>query len=376
MPSDSGVGGCSPHPITALGIYDPSETTAVDANPPGADNQQYQYFVIAVGSPGNPSYEKWMNRVCVKPNEYVRLEGAGSGPEAGWFVASAGVQRLLTSPSRFIGQVPSSREVIFYHTDHLGTPVVITNESGQVLSKHKYFPFGEEMSPQGGATHTRRFTGHERDSESGLDYMLARYYSAAQGRFLSVDPSSRGVDPRNPQTWNRYSYVLNNPLRLTDPDGLTYDDPEGKKRQAAVQQDPKRNSTEKGVVQEAGNATQSIKTETVPDAKIVITDKSGNTSSVVGSPEKVGAAGAAAEKNGSNVDVHAGEYNANKDSKTGQVVNAKVTIYSGSWEISKKGKAAGVSREKFNQDSFIHESAHVGGPRVRTEKQVTDMLGY
>jgi hypothetical protein len=50
--------------------------------------------------------------------------------------------------------------------------------------------------------------------------MLARYYSSSLGRFMAVDPSRASVRPAQPQTWNRYSYVFNNPLRLVDPDGM------------------------------------------------------------------------------------------------------------------------------------------------------------
>jgi len=66
----------------------------------------------------------------------------------------------------------------------------------------------------------QKFTGKERDSESGLDYFGARYMSSAQGRFTSPDPkqfNSRFLT--NPQKWNKYSYTLNNPLALVDPDG-------------------------------------------------------------------------------------------------------------------------------------------------------------
>jgi RHS repeat-associated protein len=64
------------------------------------------------------------------------------------------------------------------------------------------------------------FTGKERDDESGLDNFGARYYLSALGRFMSPDDGS-GVysDPTNPQSWNLYSYVLNNPLTGVDPDG-------------------------------------------------------------------------------------------------------------------------------------------------------------
>jgi RHS repeat-associated protein len=68
----------------------------------------------------------------------------------------------------------------------------------------------------------QRFTQKERDNESGLDYFLARYYSSAQGRFTSVDPSMTSARAIHPQSWNRYSYTINNPLRYTDPTGLDW----------------------------------------------------------------------------------------------------------------------------------------------------------
>jgi RHS repeat-associated protein len=65
-----------------------------------------------------------------------------------------------------------------------------------------------------------RSTGKERDAESGLDYFGARYYGSSMGRFMSPDPSNLGVDIYLPQTWNRYAYVVNNPLSLVDKNGL------------------------------------------------------------------------------------------------------------------------------------------------------------
>ena len=62
-------------------------------------------------------------------------------------------------------------------------------------------------------------TGKLRDNETGLDYFGARYYSGAQGRFTSADPLMASATVRNPQTWNRYAYGLNNPLRFIDPNG-------------------------------------------------------------------------------------------------------------------------------------------------------------
>jgi RHS repeat-associated protein len=63
------------------------------------------------------------------------------------------------------------------------------------------------------------FTGKEIDGESGNDYFGARYYASTMGRFMSPDPSRLSIMPNNPQTWNRYSYVYNNPLGLKDDNG-------------------------------------------------------------------------------------------------------------------------------------------------------------
>ena len=63
-------------------------------------------------------------------------------------------------------------------------------------------------------------TGHELSSETGLDYFGARYFSGAQGRFTTADPLMASAHVADPQSWNRYSYALNNPLKFVDPNGL------------------------------------------------------------------------------------------------------------------------------------------------------------
>jgi RHS repeat-associated protein len=113
--------------------------------------------------------------------------------------------------------------VTHFHLDHLGTPRLLTDSSGQVRAYHAYYAFGEEATPVGLDAERLKFTGHERDLgsvESGtddLDYMRARHNSPAMGRFLSVD-QHEGV-PGLPQSWNRYSYGLGNPQKFTDPNG-------------------------------------------------------------------------------------------------------------------------------------------------------------
>jgi RHS repeat-associated protein len=109
--------------------------------------------------------------------------------------------------------------------DHLGSTRLVM---GAQTERHDYLPFGYEVTGgwrtaglgYGPNTVPQKFTGQIRDNETGLDYFQARYYSAAQGRFLSPDPGNAGADPSDPQTWNGYAYVGNNPLSRTDPSGL------------------------------------------------------------------------------------------------------------------------------------------------------------
>jgi RHS repeat-associated protein len=70
------------------------------------------------------------------------------------------------------------------------------------------------------AENTWQFTGKERDPESGLDYFGARYFSSSLGRFTTPDPKARSARKIDPQSWNRYAYTLNNPLKFVDPDGM------------------------------------------------------------------------------------------------------------------------------------------------------------
>lgn len=124
------------------------------------------------------------------------------------------------------------REAFWLVPDHLGTPRMVADKSGSLagIRRHDYLPYGEELfANTGGRTLAQgyvgdsnrfKFVGHERDGESGLDFAGARYCGPIMGRFLSVDALMSSGTLRDPQTWNRYSYAINNPLKWTDPDGL------------------------------------------------------------------------------------------------------------------------------------------------------------
>jgi RHS repeat-associated protein len=111
----------------------------------------------------------------------------------------------------------------FIHQDYLSSARLLTDNNGNVYDSLDYLPFGEQIA--GGTATTHKFTGYERDAESGLDNAQARYYGSSLGRFMSPDPYNAGADPTNPQSWNMYSYVINNPLTFTDPSGLYVDGP-------------------------------------------------------------------------------------------------------------------------------------------------------
>ncbi len=108
----------------------------------------------------------------------------------------------------------------FRLTDWLGTLRATTDSSGALQGSCSSLPFGDGLACNGNIPDPHRFTGKERDTESGNDYFGARYYASNMGRFLSPDPLGNYVaDHSNPQTWNLYSYVLNNPLINVDPTG-------------------------------------------------------------------------------------------------------------------------------------------------------------
>ena len=69
-------------------------------------------------------------------------------------------------------------------------------------------------------TNSYKFTGKERDTETQNDYFGARFHQSNLGRFMSPDPKAASGNRINPQTWNRYTYTLNNPLKFFDPDGM------------------------------------------------------------------------------------------------------------------------------------------------------------
>jgi len=109
----------------------------------------------------------------------------------------------------------AERVITYYHNDLLGSPVMATNESGEVLWKEDYRPYGERLEKDLEAADNRLwYTNKAHDEDSGLTYLGARYYHPELGRFMGIDPA--GVPEHienNPMMFNRYAYGNNNPYR-------------------------------------------------------------------------------------------------------------------------------------------------------------------
>ncbi len=101
-------------------------------------------------------------------------------------------------------------------------------------SRRDFLPFGEELSVNVGGRSAalnygsqtdevrQKFTGYQKDSETSLDFAEARMYENRFGRFTAVDPLLASGKSANPQTFNRFIYVGNNPINITDPLGLDW----------------------------------------------------------------------------------------------------------------------------------------------------------
>jgi RHS repeat-associated protein len=148
--------------------------------------------------------------------------------------------------TEYPGVAPEATGTVYLTGDHLGSTRLVTSAAntlvngvspgaaGSVVKCYDYMPFGED-SPSGVGSRgscypsglypatpdvlSVKFTGKERDAESGLDWFNTRYMSSAQGRFTSPDQPIIDQFPQDPQSWNMYSYGRNNPLKYTDPTG-------------------------------------------------------------------------------------------------------------------------------------------------------------
>src|SRR5262249_498789 len=126
----------------------------------------------------------------------------------------------------YSGGTGSGAATNFYHGDWLGTKRVMTALNGTTSLTCTGFPFGDGVNCTGTNWTFNSFTDLIHDPETNLEHTLFRKYSGIQGRWLTPDPAgTASAHPTNPQSWNRYAYVMNNPVNATDPAGLEYNCP-------------------------------------------------------------------------------------------------------------------------------------------------------
>ncbi|MCL4872351.1 MAG: RHS repeat-associated core domain-containing protein [Anaerolineae bacterium] len=152
------------------------------------------------GDEGSRCDYKWVEQAVVKKSNY--------------FLAGRPIATRIT------GDPVSGNNGLFYFlTDHLGsTTMLITAAGAAVAGTAAYYqPYGSGRTSPPTTLTERGYTGHHENRDIGLTYMNARYYIPGLGRFLTADTIVPA--PANPQSHNRYSYVLGNPLVLVDPTG-------------------------------------------------------------------------------------------------------------------------------------------------------------
>jgi RHS repeat-associated protein len=231
------------------------------------------------------------------------LYWTGTGSDA---LAEAGVGGGLTEEYIFInGERVARRDasggaVHYYFSDHLKSADAITSNVGTIQEESDYYPYGGEVVVTGSDINNYKFTGKERDSESGLDMFGARYYGSSLGRFMTPDWAAKPITVPyanfgNPQSLNLYSYVQNNPSTVGDPDGhcpSPGDDCSKVKVEAKVTEQPKiiqnqpvdgANKTGvKGIIQD----TITVSGKTLNDTKV--DEKNASTSTLNGTLHDLG----------------------------------------------------------------------------------------
>jgi RHS repeat-associated protein len=162
---------------------------------------------------------------------YERTTSSSGQVEHVQFIYAAGVHGGSAFALRMAAADGSTSAMKYYHFDHLGSVTAMSDERGHVVSSGadatvmNYDPWGLRRDPDGRPAMTafnlqtgrREFTGHETITGVGLVNMNGRVYDPVLGRFLSPDPNVQVIGDQ--QSYNRYTYVTNNPLRYADPTG-------------------------------------------------------------------------------------------------------------------------------------------------------------
>ncbi|MGH9890558.1 MAG: RHS repeat-associated core domain-containing protein [bacterium] len=174
----------------------------------------------------------------MKNNGTLYWHGPAGEPLVETDLAGNVVDEYIFFNGQRIARRTAAGAVYYFFSDHLGSSRIVTDSAGTVVEDSDFYPFGGERVVLDGLNNNYKFTGQERDAESGLDYFIARHYAFTLGRFLQPDPvffqTSMLTDP---QRFNQYTYARNNPLSYVDPTGEAIKlsmDPEQRRKQLAA----------------------------------------------------------------------------------------------------------------------------------------------
>ena len=207
-------------------VYDADGNRVVQLTEASGGTSSERTVYVGLGGTGKSLYERTTRGTTT---EHVQFLYAG---------ASHGGSAFALRVVKQEGDNSAPQEATkYYHLDHLGSVTAMSDEQGHVIDASwggpdagvmGYDPWGARRSPDGHAADPatfnlqvghREFTGHETIPGVGLINMNGRVYDPVLGRFLSPDPTVQF--PSDLQSYNRYSYVLNNPLRYSDPTGYS-----------------------------------------------------------------------------------------------------------------------------------------------------------
>ena len=188
---------------------------------------------VGLGGTGKGIYERTTRGTTIEHVHFIYAGGAHGG--------NAFALRVVTEDSSATGQLSSTNTAVmkYNHFDHLGSVTATSDDMGKVVglalgganaTAMGYDAWGAQRSPDGKAANPttsyplpvghRQFTGHETIPNVGLVNMNGRVYDPELGRFLSPDPNVQFA--ADLQSYNRYTYAANNPLRYTDPTGYSW----------------------------------------------------------------------------------------------------------------------------------------------------------
>jgi RHS repeat-associated protein len=202
--------------------YDPAGNMTSDGTHTYAYNAENQ--LTSVGST-NYSYDgdgkrvaKWTGQQGQVVQKYYWYNLDGSSVDDQSAGPNSPTDEYVFFAGRRIAHLDPAGNVYYLFSDLVGSTRVVTNSAGVICYDADFYPYGGEIVFTDTCDQPYKFGGYEVDPESGNHFAKYRFYNHSIGRFMSPDPV--GGSPGNPQSWNAYSFVLNNPANLSDPFGL------------------------------------------------------------------------------------------------------------------------------------------------------------